>query len=719
MKAVVAVLAVVGGAVAACLVWFFLLKGLLASGGIGEYAPYVPEDATGVAFIDMARLRQSELYEQLKDFIEEAEQESLGQADVWAQQLDMDDIEEFFISGSQESDFVFAVRTTKDFDLGSLLHGAAKGETKECSGFAYVEARRGGRGVYAAKTAARIYCFAPKEGILRDALCRLSKKEKLELNQDLQGILDRVTRYDHYFAFVAGGFPAGPRGLPSLPALPFPGFGEPRGIGVGFTVRASIRGEVLLRFAERHEAEAVEQLVHTGLQGAIASMRLAISQLRGTRREEAEKLLRLMGSVGVSRSGAIVAITASARAEEIEELISKAGLGLGRARTEARLIRDRNNLNQLARGCATYLNEFGDNRFYPKNIGELFDKGVLKDETVLVSPLDRNPPRLPNGLRCSYVSCFDKYPKRVFRDDFPPYVIMAWDRKAFVKGRRNVLFFDSHVERVDEARFAELLKDLDKHVKQQATKRRTRVGVARRPAFTKKTRRPPIRRRPSREKEQPRVGPHVPAKTDEPKKTVVREPKVITKKPVTPARPGVQVIASAAELEQALADKTPGIVLWVPMRRQALSRGSLKELQAWVRRGGVLWVDTDLVRVFGFPNLRQAPESYMRGEAEAMTKYKHPILAELARTKVSYEFTGRPFVMIDTGMGRGPTTPLLGRRTKRGAMAVLCAIRAYGRGFVVYRPARIAADSKTGRRFDANLRAFSLSKAKRAAKTSK
>jgi len=38
---------------------------------------------------------------------------------------------------------------------------------------------------------------------------------------------------------------------------------------------------------------------------------------------------------------------------------------LARAREEARRIRCRNNLNQLAKGMATYLNEHGDNRFYP------------------------------------------------------------------------------------------------------------------------------------------------------------------------------------------------------------------------------------------------------------------------------------------------------------------------------------------------------------------
>ncbi len=139
---------------------------------------------------------------------------------------------------------------------------------------------------------------------------------------------------------------------------------------------------------------------------------------------------------------------------------------LGRARQQARLIRDRNNLNQIMKGLATYLNEHGDNRFYPRSLGELWDRKVLPDPGVFVSPLDDNPPKLPNGLPCSYESCFDRHPNRIFRDDWPPNQICVWDRKPFARGQRSVAFFDSHVEVMDEARFVELLRLLDEQAKQ-------------------------------------------------------------------------------------------------------------------------------------------------------------------------------------------------------------------------------------------------------------
>ena len=152
---------------------------------------------------------------------------------------------------------------------------------------------------------------------------------------------------------------------------------------------------------------------------------------------------------------------------------------LTRARGEARRIRDRNNLNQIAKGMATYLNEHGDNRFYPASLAELWDKKVIPDPGVFISPLDRAPPKLPNGLACSYVTCLDKYPKRLFLDDFPPNVAMGWDRISFpgMGGRRNVMFFDSHVEWVDEAQFQELMKQLDDEVKKH-TRPRLPKGAA-------------------------------------------------------------------------------------------------------------------------------------------------------------------------------------------------------------------------------------------------
>lgn len=150
------------------------------------------------------------------------------------------------------------------------------------------------------------------------------------------------------------------------------------------------------------------------------------------------------------------------RAQVFKKVNEFVSLGPTRA-TQDKLSRSKSNLNQIAKCCALYLNEYGDNRWYPKSLAGLLDK-VMPNKDVLVSPLDDDPPKLVNGLPCSYVSCFDKYPNLHFRDDFPPDVIMAWDRKPFVEGNRCVLFMNSQTECVDEARFQKELQKLDREV---------------------------------------------------------------------------------------------------------------------------------------------------------------------------------------------------------------------------------------------------------------
>lgn len=189
--------------------------------------------------------------------------------------------------------------------------------------------------------------------------------------------------------------------------------------------------------------------------------------------------------------------------------------------------------------------------------------------------------------------------------------------------------------------------------------------------------------------------------------------------PVAKPESRIRDITSVAQLEDALADKTPGRVLYVQLKRKALRSDQHGWLKDWVRRGGVLWVDTDLVRSFGFPNLRQAKGGYDRGEATVLTKYKHPILEGLEGTTLNYEFSAEPLVPLDLGMAGSTTKPLLGRSARLGATAILCAVREYGKGTVVYRPTVISTDTETGRRFLANLQKFSLEAAQKGTATNK
>ena len=182
---------------------------------------------------------------------------------------------------------------------------------------------------------------------------------------------------------------------------------------------------------------------------------------------------------------------------------------LARAREEARRIRCRNNLNQLAKGMATYLNEHGDNRFYPwpggrggcgdsdenadfggaEWLASLYWTRILPDPGVYICP--SSPDSNENGENLGRHGCDDEgefeagedgklqegavsyagmgsTSTRVYetvklhrnpdeqsaiRDDFPPNETMACDdtegninHGESENGGMAVLFFDSHVE---------------------------------------------------------------------------------------------------------------------------------------------------------------------------------------------------------------------------------------------------------------------------------
>jgi prepilin-type processing-associated H-X9-DG protein len=150
-------------------------------------------------------------------------------------------------------------------------------------------------------------------------------------------------------------------------------------------------------------------------------------------------------------------------------------------REEARRIRCRNNLNQLAKGMATYLGHCS--RFFSCPLGRgrnpdtyngaewlasLYWTGVVPDPGVFLCPSsgDTNAEGMDIGTRTraatfgsqtvSYAGMHynsDKTEAGAIRDDYPPNKPMASDdtqgdinHGTLTNGGMNVLFFDSHVE---------------------------------------------------------------------------------------------------------------------------------------------------------------------------------------------------------------------------------------------------------------------------------
>ena len=160
---------------------------------------------------------------------------------------------------------------------------------------------------------------------------------------------------------------------------------------------------------------------------------------------------------------------------------------LARYREEARRITCRSHLNSLAKGMATYLNEHGDNRWYPWPTGRgtapddfngaewlasLYWTGVVTAPWIYICPSSpdwnsdgrdlgthrADPMRFGSmtvsyaGLgRASFADLEAAPPATQIGpgDDFPPNRPMACDDTQgppHHRGAMSVLFFDSHVE---------------------------------------------------------------------------------------------------------------------------------------------------------------------------------------------------------------------------------------------------------------------------------
>jgi len=162
---------------------------------------------------------------------------------------------------------------------------------------------------------------------------------------------------------------------------------------------------------------------------------------------------------------------------------------LARAREEARRISCRNQLNQLAKGFAVYLNEHGGNRFLPCPLGRgldptdyngaewlasLYWSGVVPEPKVYICP--SSPDAHSNGRDLgTYKAVAGRFGSQTvsyagmhyrsltdssgnprpsaIRDDFPPNMPMACDdtqgainHGPATNGYMSVVFFDSHVD---------------------------------------------------------------------------------------------------------------------------------------------------------------------------------------------------------------------------------------------------------------------------------
>ena len=174
------------------------------------------------------------------------------------------------------------------------------------------------------------------------------------------------------------------------------------------------------------------------------------------------------------------------------------------------------------------------------------------------------------------------------------------------------------------------------------------------------------------------------------------------------------VIDTIDDLSEALADIEEQQVIWVRLRKDEVDDAGLVGLKDWVRSGGVLWLQSDLGRRFGF-----RVGTAKRQEPAEVSQASHDILKGFnSGTRVGYVLSDGFVVIGSTGSLREQrVTPLLSWQRGDVQHSVVCAARSEGNGVVIFRPAKFDT-SGAGRRFEENLRSFSFERAQRSRRSS-
>jgi len=446
----VALLLAAGGAAA----WFLVLR---RGGGTPDLLAYAPPDATLVACIDAAMLRQSELYKRVREKLGGVE-ESLV-AELECLKLGFEDVECLMAAGSLGEDeaAVIALRTAQGArSLDEVLASPERASREQVEGHEAALVGEGLRPAAVARVSDRVLCIAPSREGLAAALRQARGGEWPGLNAELEELLRAARRFDH--CVVLSGF-AGALGKAELvlPRQLVADLASVRALGIGFSVGAAIDLEVRAKLAYPDQAARLTADLQKGVREGIANLEAARPKLAGEALQAAEQGLALLRSVRVSQQDALVCATARLDEQMTSSLVGPLAAGLLRSQERAELAANLADLKQIGLACVAYETQNGE---LPKALTELVAAGLLADKALLVSPLDKAPPAAGDGTPCSYASSLDRFGAQGRPSRELAQLPLAWDRAAFVPDKRCVVFYDGRVEAVGEVRFAALMRQL-------------------------------------------------------------------------------------------------------------------------------------------------------------------------------------------------------------------------------------------------------------------
>ena len=328
-------LIVAGGATA----WSFVIEPYFMRGLPTWTESYVPPDAIMIGSINVADIRTSDLYSDLKTMTKGMNLTPQGPAASrnMSTAIDGDDVAEVFFTFGQDGAgpwILIATKTTTDIDIAKAVPPNAVAK-KTSSGVEYREipitpealgAAKGmgagsaggfpmagnpvaalaqfGRTLYIAKPNTHTFCISNRLSRLTAALDRTATQKKHELDARSKEILRHVSSEDHFIV---------------MNKMPVPGMSQR--FGMGFSMNGALKTKIVVSFPKSKDAELMEEQISESLKQVKEQLgsKKAIPFMPGSMKDTAENIIE---SLSLSRSGSNLIITASATNEDIRKLVT-------------------------------------------------------------------------------------------------------------------------------------------------------------------------------------------------------------------------------------------------------------------------------------------------------------------------------------------------------------------------------------------------------------
>ncbi|RLI47887.1 MAG: hypothetical protein DRP09_21965, partial [Candidatus Thorarchaeota archaeon] len=304
------------GAIAAILILYFGIGWVwgLLFGGLGDFAYYVPDDASGMVYINVDELRDSEL-EVVSELFDSADKMVKGNS--LPLEITSDDVKEVFvILGSDPEKITIVMKTAEDMDLDEIVKDYKKNNVKSHKDIDYVQVGSRYQGMYLAKTDKKTYCMSGDEENLKSVLKQFSRKKKTELDDALQDALDFVDGEDHFAVMNT----SSARGMPGIGGMGMM-FGKAEAMGIGVSINSSIDVKATVFFEDKDDAADLAEDMEKELEKGIEELEDMLDKVKDSQKEQTETALKMMKQIDIDQSGKAIEVEWDYDTDEVNEML--------------------------------------------------------------------------------------------------------------------------------------------------------------------------------------------------------------------------------------------------------------------------------------------------------------------------------------------------------------------------------------------------------------